>query len=250
MCVVAVAWRAHPRWKLIVAGNRDELHARPAQPLSRWPGAARVIAGRDMQAGGTWLGISEQGRMVVVTNLRNVGDARTGVASRGDMVRDLLTGEGHFATPADVLEGDFNPYNLLMADGSGLRHLSNLPAPVDEPLRPGIFGVSNSAFATPWPKATALCAAVKRWAEAEGDAPEALLDVLRDETPFAAPKGAAEDLPEAPFASFFIRNPVYGTRCSTAVAVDANGAGVITERSFDPEGRQQGEERVTFSWPG
>ncbi len=248
MCVVAVAWKAHPRWQLIVAGNRDELHARPAQPLARWPGASGIIAGQDVQAGGTWLGVSEQGRMVVVTNLRGFGDPRSGTASRGDMVRDLLAGEGRFANPADVLEGDFNPYNLLMVDAAGLRHLSNRPDPLDEPLAPGIYGVSNSPFAKPWPKATLLCGAVKHWAEAGNGMPEALLDVLRDETEIAAPDPATKDLPEPPFSSLFIRNPVYGTRCSTVVAVDADGNGVITERRFGEDGTRLGAARVVFVW--
>jgi len=77
MCVLALAWQAHPRWRLIVAGNRDELHARPAAALARWDGPAQILAGRDLQSGGTWMGVSEQARFVVVTNLRGFGAPRS-----------------------------------------------------------------------------------------------------------------------------------------------------------------------------
>src|SRR3546814_7425922 len=88
MCVLAFAWRAHPHWPLIAAGNRDELHARPAQPLARWDRPDHLLAGRDLQSGGTWLGVSEQGRFAVVTNLRGYGAPEPGRASRGALVTD------------------------------------------------------------------------------------------------------------------------------------------------------------------
>ena len=97
MCILALAWLAHPRWRLVVAGNRDELHARPAAPLARWGKPDHLIAGRDLEAGGTWLGVSEQGCFAVLTNLRGYGPPQPGRASRGALVTDLLAGEGAFA---------------------------------------------------------------------------------------------------------------------------------------------------------
>src|SRR3546814_14928386 len=98
MCVLAFAWRAHPHWPLIAAGNRDELHARPAQPLARWDRPDHLLAGRDLQSGGTWLGVSEQGRFAVVTNLRGYGAPEPGRAARGALVPDPLSGKGRFAS--------------------------------------------------------------------------------------------------------------------------------------------------------
>jgi uncharacterized protein with NRDE domain len=97
MCIAAFAWRAHPRWLLIAAANRDEYHARPAASLARWPDADHVLAGWDLQSGGTWLGVSEQGRFALVTNVRGYGLPDVDRASRGALVSDLLTGAGRYA---------------------------------------------------------------------------------------------------------------------------------------------------------
>src|SRR4249919_1335275 len=100
MCVLAFAWHAHPRWPLVVAGNRDELHARPTIPLARWDRPSHLLAGRDLQSGGTWLGVSEQGRFAVVTNLRGYGVPQPDCASRGALVADALS-EGRYADLRD-----------------------------------------------------------------------------------------------------------------------------------------------------
>src|SRR5690606_22104535 len=99
MCIMAMAWHAHPRWRLLLVGNRDELHARPAAPLARWDEPDHLIAGRDLQSGGTWLGVSEQGRCAIVTNRRGYGLPDPAKASRGALVTDLLRGEGAYAAP-------------------------------------------------------------------------------------------------------------------------------------------------------
>src|SRR5438093_10047665 len=116
MCILALAWQAHPRWHLVVAGNRDELHARPSAPLARWDQPEHVIAGRDLKSGGTWLGVSEQGRMAVVTNLRGYGNPEPDRASRGALVTDVLSGDGRYADPSGAKLSDFNPFNLILVD--------------------------------------------------------------------------------------------------------------------------------------
>src|SRR5574338_934087 len=116
MCVLAFAWRAHPRWLLVAAGNRDELHARHAQPLARWDQPDHLLAGRDTQSGGTWLGVSEQGRFAVVTNLRGYGAPEPDRPSRGVLVTDLRSRKGLYADPRDAELSDFNPFNLIVAD--------------------------------------------------------------------------------------------------------------------------------------
>src|ERR1700761_5615309 len=109
MYVLALAWRAHPRWWLVAAGNRAELHARPALPLAQWDAPEGVIAGRDAVGGGTWLGVSEAGRFAVVTNLGGFGAADLGKASRGALVTDMLAGAEAGAIDLDA----FNPFNLI-----------------------------------------------------------------------------------------------------------------------------------------
>lgn len=253
MCVLAFAWQAHPRWRLVVAGNRDELHARPAAPLARWDQPDHVLAGRDLQSGGTWLGVSEEGRFAVVTNLRGYGGPEPGRASRGALVTDMLSGKGRYADPCSAQLSDFNPFNLIMADAQGAYFLSNRPEAILSTLGHGIYGLSNGTLDEPWPKTMQLKADLLDWIVAGATHPEALLDSLhRDTLPDIGLRSTEpSDVPQEPALSpVFIRDPVYGTRCSTVLAIDQQGNGVIIERRFTPDGEPIGETDVPFQWPG
>jgi len=252
MCVLAFAWRAHPRWPIVLAGNRDEFHGRPAQPLGRWAKAGHVLAGIDLQSGGTWLGVSEQGRLAVITNLRGFGGPRPGAPSRGALVADYLTGQGPYARPELAELSAFSPFNLItVAEGSAVFQ-TNRPHPARSDLTPGIHGVSNGPLDVPWFKTERLRAHLDDWlAGGTGDA-SLLLDALHDEhAPDAQPQPVTpSDVPqEPPVSPIFIRNPVYGTRCSTAVLIDADGQGLIVERRFASTGEMLGETALAFSWP-
>ncbi|GAY23011.1 NRDE family protein [Sphingobium fuliginis] len=245
MCIMAMAWDAHPRWRLILIGNRDELHARPAAPLARWEQADHLIAGRDLLSGGTWLGVSEQGRAAIVTNLRGYGGPDPDRASRGALVTDLLSGDE--TAPL----GDFNPFNLILIDRDRALFLTNRPHLLRTELTPGLYGLSNGTLDAPWPKTLALKSALLDWLVAGAEDPLTLFGALRAESlPHAgiAPDAPSDIPAEAMISPIFIRNPVYGTRCSTIVAVDARGQGVISERRFDPDGVQTGETRLAFKW--
>ena len=249
MCVLALAFDEHPRWRLVLAGNRDELHARPAGPLGRWDGSGRVLAGRDLQSGGTWLGVSEEGRLAVVTNLRGFGAPEPGRPSRGLLLRDLLAGDGEFAEPSDEDLDGFNPFNLFALMDGALMFWSNRPAPERRRLGPGLYGASNGPLDAPWPKTVRLKAALGDWLAADGERPEALLHALRDDQPPPAEAGPPSDAPEPPQTPVFIRNLVYGTRCSTVVAIDRDGRGRIIERRYDAEAAVTGETQLEFGWP-
>ncbi len=250
MCVLALAFRVHPRWQLVIAGNRDELHARPAAPLARWDDHPGVIAGRDLAAGGTWLGVSP-GRAAVITNLRGHGPPDPARASRGVLVADVLAGTGAYADPdaADLMR--FNPFNLVLVDAQRARFVSNRPAPLHTTLEPGIYGVSNGPLDAPWPKTLHLKSQLTRWLTAGAKDPRALFAALRDERlpPTGLPPADVSDVAqEARDSPVFINNPFYGTRCSTIIAVDATGAGIIAERRFDASGATVGEDAHGFSW--
>jgi uncharacterized protein with NRDE domain len=252
MCVLALAWRAHPRWQLVIAGNRDELHARPAQPLARWDNPDGLLAGQDLQSGGTWLGVSERGRFGVVTNLRGFGAPLTGRPSRGLLLRDMLSGEGPYAEPSDTDLMGFNPLNLITVDNGEATFFSNRPSLTRQALAPAIYGLSNGALDEPWPKTVQLKNILFDWIAAGARRPELLLDSLRDETlPELGERSAApSDIPqEPPSSAIFIKSPIYGTRCSTVVAVDDRGNGLIVERRFTPLGDASGETTLSFSWP-
>lgn len=246
MCIAALAWAAHPRWQLVVAANRDEFHARPALPLTRWADAPGIIAGRDGEAGGTWLGVNEGSgkggaRLVLVTNRRTGTPPRADAPSRGALVRALLDGADPLAEP---LAG-YNPCNLLVAEPGGLVALESYPGTRRRVLAPGIHGVSNGALDEVWPKTRALVDRLRDWLDGEAD-PEALFAALADRTPRPAAPG--EPGAEAMFNPVFIEGPVYGTRCSTLVLVDADGHGRMLERRFSPTGEAVGESELGFSW--
>lgn len=248
MCVLAFAWRAHPRWPLLLAGNRDELHDRPAAALGRWEGPAPILAGRDLQSGGTWLGVSEAGRLAVVTNLRGFGLPQPDRASRGALVTGLLGDED----PQHVALDGYNPFNLIAADAGNAWFLTNRPEPARSRLAPGIYGLSNGRLDEPWPKTLRLKAAMLDWIVGEVEAPERLLDALGERTlPAEGVRDAGpSDVPQEPAQSpVFILNPVYGTRCSTVVAIDAGGRGRIIERRFGADGNAAGETALDFVWP-
>ena len=239
MCVAALAWQAHPRWRLVVVANRDEYHERPTAPLSRW--AEGTVAGRDLRAGGTWLGVNEAGRFALVTNHRVEGYPLPDRLSRGGLVTGWLDGVGLGETTA------MNPFNLLCLDSAGLRFVTNWPRAETSELPPGIHGVSNGPFDQPWPKARRLCAALDEWLELEGGDPEHLFAALHDEAARQAIHPEDND-PEPRLSGIFIHDPVYGTRCSTVMLVDHAGAGRIVERSFDAEARVTGEVTERFRW--
>lgn len=239
MCVAAVAWNAHPRWRLVVAGNRDEFHARPAAPLARWDDG--ILAGRDLTGGGTWLGVHEAGRFALVTNLRQPEGPQPNRPSRGKMVVDLLQGR----TPEE-LEA-MNSFNVIHSEGEQAGFLTNYPEVRFVPLASGIHGLSNGGFHDRWPKTLQLEAALAEWLASGTRDTTPLLDALRQETPDPALARPSEG-PEPRFAPVFIRDETYGTRCSTVVAVDAQGAGTIVERRFDKHGAEVATASLTFTW--
>lgn len=248
MCVLALAWQAHPRWRLVVAGNRDEYHARPAAPLARWSDADHLIAGRDLQSGGTWMGVSKRGRFVVVTNLRGFGMPREGRPSRGALVTDLLNGADSETIALDA----YNPVNLIAVDGREAHFLTNRPAPLRTGLTSGLYGLSNGTLDEPWPKTLQLKSHLLDWLTGAATDPALLLPGLREETlPDAGVDPATpSDVPQEPAHSpIFINNAIYGTRCSSVVAIDCAGSGQFLERRFSASGEAVGETRLDFRWP-
>ncbi|MDZ3833448.1 MAG: NRDE family protein [Sphingopyxis sp.] len=223
MCVVALAWRAHPEFPLILLGNRDEFYARAAAPLGAWDDGSGVIAGRDLQAGGTWLGLHKpSGRSVVITNVRGASPDPT-KESRGALVTDLLRREGRFADPAEPDLDRFNAFNLFTADADGARLFTNRPAPRISPLAPGIHALANEPATSPCPRA-ALLGQLLSAAVSDGMDIAALFDAL------------AADAPPA----LFLNGELYGTRASTLLTIDTEGRARIAERRYEKGGRSTG----------
>lgn len=253
MCLVALAWKTHPRWRLVLAGNRDEFHARPTTALAAWAERPGIVAGRDLQSGGSWAGAGPDGRVAVVTNVRDPGLAAPPEApSRGALVADFLGGSTPSSLAAAELTsraGRFAPFNLLLADAGTCHYIGNWPAPLQQPVTPGIHGVSNGPFDAPWPKTRRLCAALEAWLQGPAEDPAPLWAALADEH-----LAADADLPrtgvpldlERMLSATFIRDARYGTRASTVIAIDHAGTGWIAERRFGPEGRFDGQTHIAL----
>ncbi len=246
MCLIVVAWRVHPEYPLVVAANRDEFRARPTAAAARWPDAPQVVAGRDLEAGGTWLGATDAGRFAAVTNVREPGRP-PGARSRGHLTRDFLTGT---APPGDFAAGipgeAYSGFNLLLSDGRTLWYRSNRDGAA-RPLPTGIHGVSNHLLDTPWPK---LTTAKARFAEALRRLPDEspFFDLLADDEIVPDEALPATGVPlewERRLSAVFVRSPDYGTRASTLLVRRADGGGFLLERSFDAAG-PIGEVRLTF----
>lgn len=252
MCLIGLAWQAHPRWRLLLLGNRDELHARPTQGLASWPDAPQVLAGRDTEAGGTWMGVTRDGRAGVVTNVRDPAADTTG-RSRGHLVADYLRGSATATDYARALRPrapDYRPFNVLLLDAGHGVYMGNHPQSHGQPIAPGIHGLSNADFNTPWPKTRQLVNHLSAWRDAGGDTDfEPLFAALADASPWPddvlPDTGIGIEL-ERDLSAAFIRGQRYGTRASTLIAIDHAGHGCITERRFGASGVALGTNSLPF----
>ena len=246
MCLIVFAWRPDHATPLIVAANRDEFYARPSLPLAAWPEAPQVHAGRDLEAGGTWLGVGADGRFAALTNIRNPHQppARK---SRGELVARFLTGE----MPIDQYLADvvgrsleYAGFNLLIGNRNELWHYNAQESEALQ-LKPGIYGLSNAGLHTPWPKLLKARAALTE--VLDDPQPQALLALLGDPqtAPFAdLPDTGVGLATESLLSSVFIASQSYGTRASTALIVRADGSRWMVERSFGPFGGHLGEVEI------
>ena len=253
MCLIAVAWRVHPRYRLALVANRDEFHARPAAAAAADPERADLYGGRDLQAGGSWLLASTRGRLAAVTNVRDGLGADPAPRSRGALVRGFVaaaaSASGHLAALAPVAT-QFGRYNLLAWDGTDLQFATNHPHHATHRVAPGLHAMSNGAFDARWPKSGHATQALAAWLESplsqreiDADALAPLFAALADQTP--APDAALPDTGiglelERQLSPPFVRGARYGTRCSTVVLVDDDSI-LFVERRFDPDARSSGE---------
>ncbi len=249
MCLILLAWKVHPDFPLVIAANRDEFHARPARPMGWWPENENILAGKDLKEGGTWLGVHRDGTFASLTNYRDPKSHRPDAATRGALVLDYLNGESPPDAFLQRLAQDnrtFNGYNLIAGNRDEAFVYSNVDG-VMHPVEPGVHGVSNHLWDTPWPKvekgrrflSSVLNLDPSSWSRS-------LMQFLSDSTPATDASlpdtGVGIDM-ERPLSAPFVKMPdyAYGTRCSTVVTVHKGGLLVATERSFDSRGELSGE---------
>ena len=229
---------------MIVAGNRDEFHARPTADADWWQDRPEILGGRDLEAGGTWLGVHTNGRFATVTNFRDADRPPPGLESRGHLITGFLETDSAPLEFVEQLDGErYAGFNLLAADGDTLAYRSNRGAGSRE-LPPGIYAVANASLDTPWVKVERSKAKLQALIDA-GDVSEAsLLELLADREPGNVDVFDTGGMPAdraAALSAPFVVMPEYGTRCSTVVLRDASGATRFIERRFLASGEESGE---------
>lgn len=254
MCLILVAWRTSPEYPLIVAANRDEFFDRPAAPAAFWADAPSVLAGRDLQAGGTWMGITRQLRFAAVTNYREPRPEVLPTSSRGHLVGDFLSGRRRPDTYLKEVArrgAAYNGYNLLVADRDSLWYHSNRGMPPRE-LPPGVYGLSNSLLDAPWPK---IESAKRTFEDALETMPDLApcFELLEDDS--VAPDSELPDTGvgvelERALSAIFVRMQDYGTRASTVLLVRADNSIRFVERRFGPNKTPAGGTDVAFMAEG
>ncbi len=248
MCLILLAWRAHPDFPLVVAANRDEFFARASAHADFWQDRPQILAGRDLEGGGTWLGVSRSGRFAGLTNFRDPANQKRGIPSRGALVADFLDGD---ASPADYARelaqtgAAYNGYNLIFGDGASLYYQSNQGEGGELP--PGVYGLSNHLLDTPWPKVargkSRLASALARLPE-DGELLELLRDDARAEDRLLPRTGVSLEW-ERLLSAAFVRSPLYGTRSSTVLLLDRAGQLAFEEVSFGASGEETGRRRFS-----
>jgi uncharacterized protein with NRDE domain len=249
MCLALLALDAHPAFRLVVAANRDEFHARDAAPAHWWSDGK--LAGLDRVGGGTWFGVDAGGRWALVTNFREGVPRDPSAPSRGMLVGRALAGEASaLACAASMaLDGSrYHGYSLLVGDVARAAYTSNRASGALA-LRSGVVGLSNHLLETPWPKVVRCKARLSTWIASGGESIGPLFDLLADRTQAevaALPSTGVSTEWERRLSSAFIVDPNYGTRCSTVLTIARDGAARFVEKSFDAAGREIGEAQFDF----
>jgi uncharacterized protein with NRDE domain len=242
MCLILFAYECHPAYKLILAANRDEYYNRPTEPVKWWTDAPFLLAGKDLKAGGTWMGITQKGRIAALTNYRGPGSNKDNAPSRGSLVSDYLLSD---ISPSKYIEtlrpksAEYNGFNLIVGDINTLYYYSNKKENSEtSPLEPGIYGLSNAVLDTSWPKVVKGKQMFEQHVLNKAEvSTETIFSILSDtETP------PDEELPdtgvgieiERMLSPLFIKAPGYGTRSSTVLIIDQNNKVTLTEKSTVP----------------
>ena len=243
MCLAIVALDTHPRFAVVVVANRDEFHARPTAPASWWSAeGTEILGGRDLEAGGTWLGVTRAGRWAFVTNVRQGVARDPGAPSRGHLVPRVLSDrdDPHRALVSAIAEAQhYNGFNMMAGEWVRASWGSNR-GERGATLSGGIHGLSNAELDTPWPKLVRTKNGVARWMKEGCDDVDALLDLLADRE-----RARDDELPstgvslewERVLSAPFITGDAYGTRCSTVLTIARDGMARLIEQSFDFRGQ-------------
>lgn len=245
MCLILFSWKTHPKYKLVLAANRDEFYDRPTAVATQWDDHPEVVAGRDLQAGGTWIGANKSGKRIAgITNYRDPQNIDPNAHSRGELTTNYLLSK---ETPLAYLLGiknsiiQYNGFNLLVGDSKHMFYYNNVNHEITE-LQPGTYGLSNGFFEENWPKLTKGRDTLEGLVKDDKLDNHALFDILKD-TDVAddslLPKTGIPLEWERALSPLFIATEKYGTRCSTLIHLDYQGHGKLTEKTYLVQGIQE-----------
>lgn len=251
MCLITFAFNAHPKYRLILAANRDEFYERPTRKAQFWKkeGYPDLLAGKDLEAGGTWMGAHSSGRWGALTNYRDPLLVKKNPPSRGALVLDFLK---NAESPPLYLRNhrpkasEYNGFNLLLGDMNRICHYSNVTDQITE-LKAGVHGVSNALLDTPWPKLNQAKTELKKAIQKDEIEFEQLFELLKNEQKPPEDKLPDTGIPkewEKAVSSVFIKTETYGTRCSTLLLIDHNAQATFIERRYNPKTSEIIEENA------
>lgn len=259
MCLIAFALSAHPRYRLVVAANRDEFHARPTAEAGWWKDAPDLYGGRDLLQNGTWMACHRDGRWAAVTNVRRMELPDPKAPSRGALVADFLRGNRSATEYAASLSDNaarYAGFNLLLGDaprdGAETVYIGNQSVMPPRKLHSGVHAVSNASLDTPWPKLLRLRETMGRWCDAGTESTAPLFEALADEARIGDAElpdtGVGLEL-ERLLSTPFIRSADYGTRACTVLTIDLAGTLRFEERRFGSNGLALGVRAEAFAVP-
>lgn len=248
MCLILFAWKKHPSYDLIVTANRDEFYNRPTQTASPWPEYPELIAGKDLTAGGTWLGITKSGKFAALTNFRDTRNINDKAPSRGALAKEFLIKN---LSPFDYLEKiksadiPYNGFNLLIGDTESLWYYNNITHEIKS-LQPGVYGLSNALLDDPWPKVVTGKQKLSRLIHNDTPSSESLLNIVQNHTIAPDHQLPNTGVPldwERALSAMYISMEEYGTRCSTTILKKGKHI-AFTEKTYAHLGQK--EDRVEF----
>lgn len=253
MCLIVFSYQQHSKYDLILAANRDEHYERPTRPAQFWEEDPRILAGKDLKAGGTWMGINKTGSFSALTNFRNPAIRKEDPPSRGHLVLDYLKNNEsakNYMQSVDAKANQYMGFNLLAGTIDQITYYSNQRNDI-QLLDSGLYGLSNHLLDTPWPKLTRAKSGLAELLEEESISQEALFSLLADDKKAPEDQLPSTGIPieiEKKVSPIFIKSDGYGTRCSTILLVDKNGEVTFTERRFKA-GTMDIEDENRYQFP-
>ncbi len=247
MCLIVFAHQAEPSYPLVMAANRDEFFSRPTQHATLWESSCRhkaILAGKDLVSGGTWLGITRNGRFSAVTNIKNPSESEQKPRSRGELTINFLQSDISVDEYTSNLAGQFDQFegfNLLLGDGHNMFYINNFERVVTK-LEPGFYGLSNGRLNSDWPKVNRVRNGLQQLLKKEKPISTDQLIAMMNDRELSPDTnlpdtGQTTEL-EKVISSAFIMNTGhgYGTLCSTAIIKEANGNTHFNEQNYDVAG--------------